>query len=268
MICAIVPVYNEELRVGRLLGRLLTLSYINNIFVILNGSDDSTRAEVDEIYSKNQTRIHVIHFFEPLGIDVPRAVGANLAFNSGADYALFVDGDMVGEITGELSTLLARTIAKKPDLALTDCYPLPPAKELFAEPLFFFRRLLNQALGYERIGISSPSHGPHLVSRRMLHLVPWEDFCVPPTLLYYAYLHKLSVNIAASIPHIRLGSQIKNSIHSRMIVDTVSGDCLEALSLAEHRPRCRGYEGKAYLGYHKNRRFDLLSQFLAGRFMR
>ncbi|MBS3902440.1 MAG: glycosyltransferase [Dethiobacter sp.] len=268
MFAAVVPVHNEELRVGRLLRRLLTLPSITKIFVIQNGSNQSTQAEVESVYAENRAKIKVLHFEEALGIDVPRAIGAKLVYESEAAYALFIDGDLVGEITSQLSEILSKTAMEKPDLALINCYPQSPPFETLNEPLFFFRRLLNKELGiYNDIGIASPSHGPHLVSRRLLSLAPWEDFCVPPTLLVHASFANFDIRIVGEIPHICLGSQIKNSTHSRQIVDTIVGDCLEALALAKRVTRRRDYEGKAYLGYHKIRRLDLLQQFLSGRLL-
>jgi glycosyltransferase involved in cell wall biosynthesis len=138
MIYAVVPVFNEESRVGRLLGHLLALPALDQICVILNGSNERTRAEVKEVQRACPWRIRVVCFEQPLGIDVPRAVGAVLALGEGADYTLFIDGDMVGEITADLSALLAGALREKVDLALTDCYPHPPAAELRNEPLFYF----------------------------------------------------------------------------------------------------------------------------------
>ncbi|MBS4008415.1 MAG: glycosyltransferase [Clostridium sp.] len=265
MFAAVVPVHNEELRVGGLLRRLLALPSITKIFVVENGSNQSTQAEVESVYHENTAKISVLRFKEALGIDVPRAIGAKLVYESTAAHALFIDGDLVGEITSQLSEILAKTAAESPDLALVNCYPQSPPIETLNEPLFFFRRLLNKELGiYNDIGIASPSHGPHLVSRRLLSLTPWEDFCVPPTLLVHASFANLDIRIVGEIPHICLGSQIKNSTHSKQIVDTIAGDCLEALALAKKETRSRNYEGKAYLGYHKKRRLDLLQQFLAG----
>jgi glycosyltransferase involved in cell wall biosynthesis len=265
LFAAVVPVHNEELRVGSLLRRLLTLPSITKIFVIQNGSNQSTQTEVASVYGENRGRISVLNFTEALGIDVPRAIGAKLVYESDAAYALFIDGDLVGEITSQLSEILLKTATERPDLALINCYPQSPPLETQSEPLFFFRRLLNKALGiYHDIGIATPSHGPHLVSRRLLSLAPWEDFCVPPTLLVHASFANLDIRIVGEIPHICLGSQIKNSTHSQQIVDTIVGDCLEALALFKKVARNRDYEGKAYLGYHNKRRLDLLQQFLDG----
>lgn len=269
MITAIVPVHNEETRVGTVLSRLLCLDTINKVFVILNGSNQSTREEVAAVYEKSKGKLTLVSFREPLGIDVPRAVGANLAYTYGAQYALFVDGDLVGEITKELSQFVMNTTKHKLDLALMNCYPNLPHEDVFHEPIFYFRRLLNRELGlYHSIQIATPSHGPHMISRRMLSRVPWSDYGVPPTLLTHAIRHKLIVDIAGEIPHSCLGSSLKNRTHSELIVDTIAGDCLEALCLAHHIPRTRTFAGRIYLGYHGLRRFDLLAEFLAGRFMR
>ena len=268
MITAIVPVYNEEARVGNVLRRLLYLDTVNQVFVILNGSNQATRDEVAAVYEKNKGILTLVSFKEPLGIDVPRAVGAKLAHDCGAHHALFVDGDLIGEITKELSQFVVNTTNQKLDLALMNCYPNTPSEGVFNEPIFYFRRLLNRELGlYDKLHIATPSHGPHMISRRMLARVPWEDYCVPPTIMVHAIRHNLTVGVAGEILHSRLGSSLKNRTHSELIVDTIAGDCLEAVCLAHNIPRCRTFEGKPYLGYHGQRRFDLLAEFLAGRFM-
>jgi len=263
MLTAIVPVKNEESRIGLLLQRLLSLEQVREILVILNGSNEETRLEVEGVFRHADAKIKLISFKEALGIDVPRAVGARLAATGGLPYALFVDGDLIGEFTTELQKLIVDSISRKLDLALVDCYPYGQPQLALAGPIFCFRRLLNEELGFwPKLGIATPSHGPHLVSRRLLSAVPWEDFAVPPTLLVHALQHKLQVDIAGAIPHLQLGSSVKSHPHSQLIVDTIAGDCLEALCLSRHQPRQREHEGKKYLGYHSERRFDLLKAFL------
>ncbi|HZK25222.1 MAG TPA: glycosyltransferase [Oscillospiraceae bacterium] len=268
MIVAIVPAYNEEYRLGRVLSQLLSIKLINHIFVILNGSNKLTQKEAEIAQQKQPQSITLVSFSVPLGIDVPRAVGANLAYTSGADYILFVDGDMVGEYTAEVTELLETATQAMLDLALFDCYPHHTELTEFQEPLFYYRHLVNQQLALaEQIRLGTPSHGPHLVSRRLLNIVPWEDYAVPPTLLVHAVRHQLKVDLAGSIPHAQLGSSIKNEVHNKLVTDTIIGDCLEALCMINHQPRSRYHAGKLYLGYHEQRRFDLLAQFLAGRTM-
>lgn len=268
MIAAVVPAYQEEYRLGRVLDSLLAIKMIKNIIVILNGSNEITRKVADKYYLDYPKIITLVSFQDPLGIDVPRAVGAKLASGAGASYTLFVDGDMVGEISCALKTLLNNTIKHSLDLALTDCYPDKKATANLQEPIFYWRYFLNQELGLlEKIKIATPSHGPHVISHRMLSHVPWEDFAVPPTLLVHAVRNNFRIDIATAIPHIQLGSSLKNQIHSQLITETIIGDCLEALQMARYQPRTRYHKGKLYLGYHSQRRFDLLKQFIAGRNM-
>ncbi len=263
MFAAVVPVHNEESRVGCLLRRLQNVEKIYKIFVILNGSNYSTVKEVQAAHHANKQKITIVNFKAPLGIDVPRAVGAKLVSTHSICHAIFVDGDLVGEITKDLRCLIDTAESKKLDLALTDCYPEKNALEAVSSPMHFFRRLLNQELNlHEKLGIASPSHGPHIVSRRLLQQIPWEDYAIPPTLLAYAQISNFNIGIGSIIPHGRLGSSIKNQTHSQLIVDTIAGDCLEALYMIRTQPRQRTFEGKTYLGYHEQRRFDLLNQFL------
>lgn len=261
MLTAIVPVKNEEERIGLLLQRLLSMEQVRQILVILNGSNEETRLEAEGVFLQAAAKIKLISFKEPLGIDVPRAIGARLALIGGLPYALFVDGDLVGEFMTELRELIVNSVSRRLDLALVDCYPYGQA---LTGPLFHFRRLLNEELGFwPKLGIATPSHGPHLVSRRLLSAVPCEDFAVPPTVLVHAQQLALQVDVAKAIPHLQLGSSVKSHQHSKLIVDTIAGDCLEALCLARRQPRQREHEGRKYLGYHSKRRFDLLKAFLA-----
>ncbi|NLZ93115.1 MAG: glycosyltransferase family 2 protein [Firmicutes bacterium] len=268
MIAAVVPAQNEEYRLSRVLEHLLAIDLIDKIFVILNGSNQLTKSEAETYYKLHKQNISLVSFREPLGIDVPRAVGANLAFSAGADYVLFIDGDMVGEYEAEVTALLKQTKERQLDLALCDCYPHNPPLEQYKEALFYYRFLVNKKLGLAtQIKIATPSHGPHVISRRMLNIVPWEDYAVPPTLLVHATWHKLKIDLAGSIPHLQLGSSIKDQTHNNLIIETIIGDCLEAICMIHNLPRQRYHEAKMYIGYHSQRRFDLLREFIAGRSM-
>ncbi|MPN14619.1 hypothetical protein SDC9_161946 [bioreactor metagenome] len=77
-----------------------------------------------------------------------------------------------------------------------------------------------------------------------------------------ARIHKLRIDVATTIPHYRLGSSIKNQIHTNKIIDTIVGDCLEAIAVFKNEPRNRQFNNKSYIGYQSERRFDLLDHFL------
>jgi hypothetical protein len=260
MLTAIVPARNEEGRISKLLNTLLAVEEIDKIVVVLNGSEDRT---YEEILSIPSGKITGLYFHDALGIDVPRAVGAAFAKKAGSQDYLFIDGDLVGDIRDGLQILIKNARRKSLDMALTDCYPSLPQKNPLARQMLIFRELLNQTTGlYDTIRVASPSHGPHLLSGRLLDVVPYHEIAIPPMAMVLALKKSLSIGIGASIPHSRLGSSIKNIHHSRMVCETVIGDSIEALETFHDRERTRIYQGKAYMGYHQERRFDLLEKFL------
>ncbi len=260
MIFAVVPAHNEEKRIGVVLHQLLTLK-IERIIVVLNGSSDNTLREIHRVQS---SRIEIINFKEKLGIDVPRAAGAKYACKLGAEHVLFVDGDLVGNIAYELNLLLENSVKNRLDLGLTDCYPTTPQLCNLTKIIIYFRQLLNQEIGViDSLGISSPSHGPHMVSRRLLKSIPMKDFAVPPVEMVMALKSGFKIAKGVEIPHNRLGSSIKNLEHSQLIAQTIAGDCLEALCIYKDQPRSRSHEGINYIGYDNTRRWDLLKAFFS-----
>lgn len=259
MIIAVVPAQNEEKRIGVVLHQLLNLK-IDRIVVVLNGSQDNTLRIIQRFKS---SRVEIIHFKESLGIDVPRAVGAKYACKLGARHVLFVDGDLVGNIGYELNLLMENCVKNHLDLALTNCYPTPPQPCYLTKIIIYFRQLLSQETGLmNTIDISTPSHGPHIISHRLLETIPFKSFAVPPVEMVLALKQGFTIAIGVEIPHSRLGSSIKSVKHSQMIAQTIAGDCLEALCVYRGEPRSRKYNGIDYIGYHHTRRWGLLETFL------
>lgn len=257
MIFAVVPAKNEAGRAAAVLRKLAALPIARIIF-IANGCRDTTVCEVLRLQIPN---LQFVYFREALGIDVPRAVGAKLALNGGCDIALFVDGDMTGAFDNELETLLRTMLKNKLDLGLTDCYPLPPRHIERCNPVFHWRLELNRALHLEKeIHLATPSHGPHAVSRRLLETVPLHELAIPPVALALARKHALKIGIATVIAHHRLGSAVKGPLHSEKIIDTIVGDCIEALAVSQGNPRSRVWQDRQYVGYHAARRFDILDE--------
>lgn len=258
MLFAVVPAQNEEKRIGVLLEQLAGLAEIHHTLLVINGSTDRTAEVVKKSKIKHLT---TVIFRESLGIDVPRAIGAYHAYRQGAGYILFVDGDLTGDIAGQLKELIDNSIKGGLDLGLTDCYPSPPPLNHHIQKLFFFRQMLSRETGLDKkIGISSPSHGPHLVSRRLLDHIPFRELAIPPVEMVMAWKKGLSLDIGTVIPHRQLGSSVKGYLHNHLIVQTIAGDCLEALCLFRDIPRQRTYEGQEYTGYHRQRRWDLLDK--------
>lgn len=261
MICTVVPVQNEAARIERVMNTLLSLP-VEIIIPVINGSTDGS-ADIIAAYPRD--RVHIIRFETSLGIDVPRAVGGAYARHLGAEIVLFMDGDMTGDIKKDLAGLIEALAKNKADVALTDCYPRahrPPSVQI--QYICLIRALFNRVIGFDHLGTASPSHGPHAVSRRFLRTVPVPDLGVPPVTMAVCARENLKAVIGAVVPHPALGSPDRSSTHTRLIWDTLIGDYLEAFAVYHGRKRTRALHGIAYDGYHPQRRFDLLTEFLLG----
>lgn len=259
MITVVVPAKNEAGRIATVLQNLGTLP-IDHIILVVNGSKDATMREVLQL---RLPKLQLIYFHECLGIDIPRAIGAKMALSLGSDVVAFVDGDMVGTFNESLMELVDGILLKHLDLSLTNCYPSPPRHIERYNPTFQWRLNLNREIGLEKkIGLATPAHGPHAVSRRLLEVLALREMAIPPVILALARINKLKIDVATTIPHYRLGSSIKSQIHTNKIIDTIVGDCLEAIAVFRSQPRTRQWQNKTYIGYNLERRFDLLEHFL------
>lgn len=259
MITVVVPAKNEAGRISTVLQNLGTLP-IDHIILVNNGSIDSTMREALQL---RIPKLQIIYFNECLGIDIPRAIGAKVAYMLGSDVVLFVDGDMVGTFNENIMELADGILLKHLDMALTNCYPSPPRHIERYNPTFQWRLKLNQTLGLEKkLNLATPAHGPHAVSRHFLETVHFSELAVPPVSMALGRINRLKIDIATTIPHYQLGSSIKNKFHTSQIIDTIVGDCLEAIAVFHQEPRTRQFQNKTYVGYHSERRFDLLNLFL------
>lgn len=262
MLAVVIPVKNEEKRLKKTVETLFSIPS-DLIIPVINGSSDSSCSIIRQFGS---ARINPLYFKEPLGIDVPRAIGAKSALDKGATAVLFLDGDMSGNIAKNLTDLISTVFEKNADMALTNCYPGNYMARLskLASDVLNARVRLNREIGLEEIiGAASPSHGPHAVSRRFLLSVPLREIAIPPVSLGLASKYGLSVCVGTAIPHNNLGSPGKDSAHSDLIAETIIGDCIEALHVYKNEKRQRTAGSVEYLGYHSQRRWDLLDRFIA-----
>lgn len=255
MFAAVIPAKNEEKSILAVLTTILRLP-VSYIILVLNGCTDRT---LELARSIPDSRIHILYFTDPLGIDIPRAIGALYARHLGVDGALFVDGDMSGDIYQSLLHLLM-AIQSGIDVALTNCYPYITHRQKLANLVLKFRARLNRELDlFKSLGLATPTHGPHALSERALQILPAEAISIPPLTLFWAKKSDLTIKVATSIPHEALHSPRKHRGHARLIAETIIGDCLMGLSLAQDKPLTRSLGKHELLGYHPERRFDILN---------
>jgi glycosyltransferase involved in cell wall biosynthesis len=268
LIAAVIPALNEAKSIGLILYKL-TLLPIDIIIPVVNGCTDYTRQIVETLTqrSRENSKILPLFFEEALGIDVPRAIGAKKALDLGAKAIIFVDGDMRGNISQGIEQIIQSLKYKGVDLALTDCYcniDLESITDPLANLVISYRKKLNETLNlYNSIGIASPSHGPHGLSKKLITTIGFKPLAIPPLILTLAKINNLKIKIAADIPHDELGSSLKDLFHASNIAQTIIGDCLEAMATYENRTPTRSRGSKEYLGYHPQRRWDLLSEYLS-----
>lgn len=250
----VIPAHNEEKSILAVLTTVLRLP-VRRIILVLNGCTDQTLELTRTIPDQ---RIHTIYFAEPLGIDIPRAVGALYAQKLNTQGVLFVDGDMSGNIYDSLYKLLS-SLDQGTDMALTNCYPYITHRANLAHLVIRFRGNLNKELGYlKTLGVATPTHGPHALSAKALSLIPSGAIAVPPMSLVYAKGLGLNVRVATSIRHQDLKSPRKHRRHARLIAETIIGDCVMGIYLARNEPVTRSLGKHQMLGYHPERRFDIL----------
>lgn len=259
MVYVVVPVKNEEAGIAKTLDNCLNLP-VKEIIIILNGCIDNSREVIQN--HPLRKKFQIIEFTEPLGIDIPRAVGAALAYSNNSTGVLFLDGDMQGNISEHLEQLIM-AVNHGVDMALTNCYPYITIRPSFAKTILQYREKLNRSLGlFNELGLANPCHGPHAVSRKLLEKIPLRAIAIPPLSLAMAVKANLKVKVATSIPHNLLLSPLRNEAHSTLIAETIIGDCLEAMCFLNQRPPSREDNGIFYLGYHPERKFGILEEFV------
>ena len=167
-----------------------------------------------------------------------------------ADAILFVDGDLQGEFSSCLYELLREVAEKNCDLALTNCYPYIGYRSETAKAVSFYREQLNRKLGlFSSIGLATPSHGPHCVSRRLLETVGTDCLSVPPLMLAKAAQANLHIRVATRLTNHQWASRQRGDIHNQKIADTIIGDCIAARQYFCNQPVTREENGIQYLGY-------------------
>jgi Glycosyltransferases involved in cell wall biogenesis len=257
MFAAVIPAKNEEKSILAALTTILRLP-VNYIILVLNGCSDRT---IELVHSIPDPRLHILYFSEPLGIDIPRAIGALYVRYLGVKGTLFVDGDMSGDIYQNLLDLL-EAIKSGVDVALTNCYPYITHRQKLAHLVLKFRARFNRELDlFKTLGLATPTHGPHALSEHALEILPSKAIAVPPLTLFWAKKNGLSIKVATSIPHEALHSPRKHRRHARLIAETIIGDCLMGLALNQNIPLTRQLGKHNLLGYHPDRRFDLLEKW-------
>lgn len=218
---AIVSVMNEERTIVKVLEQLNRLP-LDELIIIVNGSSDHTLEKV-----RAHSHALIIHYPDPLGHDVGRAIGAKLAHS---DILLFLDGDFV--VSAEKLLPFISDVERGSDLALNNITPYLPQFSRW-DSVTVMKRFLNMTLQRPDLNANSLTAVPHALSRNALQHIGCSELMVPPKAQVNAILTGLKITAPASINvvtvnKIRRHNKGENNPVARMIV----GDHVEALQFA------------------------------------
>lgn len=111
-ICLIIPAYNEEKQIGKVLSQISDI--VDQIIVVNDGSKDKTAEEVIK-YQNQDARIHLINHEKNQGTGAARISGIRKSLKMDIDIMGFVDGDGQMDLN-ELTSLLDPIIEDQADL--------------------------------------------------------------------------------------------------------------------------------------------------------
>lgn len=230
-VVAVVPVQDEELTVGAVLGQLARLP-LTEIVVVANGCTDRS----PEIARRMGCR--VLEIKDSLGHDVGRALGVQAV--TAADVYLFTDADIVCPAEDFVPYL--RSIAQGLDVALNDTTG-GLAIQHRLHVVNIAKTFLNAALDRPDLGTSSLTSVPHALSGKAVERIGSRYLAVPPVAHARAILDGLNVRAVH-----RVDVTTRNRVHPyssssrapQVLEQLIIGDHLEALDLVLRRRGRRG----------------------------
>ncbi|WP_229263799.1 glycosyltransferase [Cohnella cholangitidis] len=220
-IAAIVTVMNEKDTIPSVLEQLHRLPLHEMIFVV-NGSTDESFEMI-----RNQSRAMIVHYHEPLGHDVGRAIGAKLAES---EILLFLDGDF--PVFAEHLVPFIEAIEQGLDIALNN---ITPYIGLFSHRDYVttVKEFVNRSMARAELGANSLTAIPHAMKKLAAEQIGYSNLAVPPKAQVIAMAKGLKIGSPTSVDvmtrnRIRARNVGLNNAVSHMIL----GDHVEAIRSA------------------------------------
>ena len=240
---AVIPAHNERRTLPAVLRQVRKMK-LEKILVVENGSNDGTQRMIGE------GRVDVLHFKQPLGHDVGRAILAKTLMHHSC--TLFVDADIPISYRS-LIPFRDSVLHRGTDVAVNRLgQGLPLCRR--RDAVSTMKTFLNIALGRPKLGLASLTAVPHALSQKALQTIPGEELAVPPKAYARAVLSGLTVRPVKYVDVIRQNRRRpqlhRGQVHSRMS-RMIIGDHLEAVELLIQKRGIRG-------GFEQPRRLDVL----------
>ena len=215
-IAVVVPSYNEERNIGRVIETMP--DFVNHIVIVDDCSTDATIAVVER-YAKQDPRVLLIRHGENRGVGGAIACGYEWARNQRVDIAVVMagDGQMAPEDLPALVAPVARgqvDYAKGNRLVHADAMRTIPKVRLIGNAMLSF--LTKMASGYWRIADSQS--GYTAINRSALCVVDWAQmyrgYGQPNDLLVRLNVHEFRVGDVPIRPVYGVGEESKMRIPS------------------------------------------------------
>ncbi|GIO43505.1 glycosyltransferase family 2 protein [Paenibacillus apis] len=230
VVSVIIPVMNEQRTLAGVIREAARVHPKTEIIVVANGCTDGS------VRLARRLGAIVLEYKDPLGHDVPRAIGAR---HAKGEVLLFVDGDMVVPAR-DLRPFTAAVLSGI-DVALNDYDG--PVQSQEAHPVVSAKHTLNSFLGRPDIKGASLTAVPHALSRHAVLQIGFEALEKPPLAQVAAVLGGLEIQTVHSVnvgrlnrPRPRLRQQGKGDLLTAIVI----GDHLEAAQLLLNRLGPRG----------------------------
>lgn len=264
-VCAVISARNEAASIGNVLSQCHRAGCQHGL-VVANGCQDATASVAREQAGRLFRHFAVITVREALGPDVPRAVGAYAALRRfpHAAWFVFVDGDWQGSFGPLLSAGIQEAVASdahvrfvaaptpRRDAAPENMHPLRPDEQLWRQCLNRVAPVLRHA---------RPAQLPLFVHRTAFERVSpywlhhpgrWMAWCA------LASAHGMQVDVWDEWEPRLAGNPDRDVRHAAQMRQTLMGDAVEGCAMLLRRRPTRLWKGTEYVGYHAQRRIDLL----------
>ncbi|OPA80618.1 family 2 glycosyl transferase [Paenibacillus selenitireducens] len=214
----ILSAQNEEDSIGAVLSEVSRLP-IQEIIIVLNGCTDGTYG-----IARTYPLAKIIHYPDPIGHDVGRAIGAKMA---SSDILLFVDADI--PITAQDLMPFVQAIHQGVDVALNDINPYLSTFDR-RDDLSRCKEFLNRSLGRRDLTVNSLTAIPHALSRKAMETIGYTYLMVPPKAQAIAILKGLRVEVCTSVNVVERNKIRKTNVgQTNPVAELIIGDHLEAI---------------------------------------
>ena len=275
-----IPARNCERSIANVL-RQVHKAGIQQSVVVVNGSIDKTANAARDTIDALGLHAWVCDLADPLGPDVPRALGVLYALRLRPtdlwDSCVIVDGDWEGSFGNNLALYIRTASVRGLDVA----WPGEATRRIDDEGETagaISRRQMQSDITIWNEALKSiapslkgacPSRAPLWLSRRICATISPLLLCHPGLWMAQCVL----VSQSPKDPRISLGvidfdarwlgNPTRSRGHQELMQDTLIGDAVEGVAALTGQRQTREWNGRVRIGYHADRDIEFLRQWSA-----